>query len=332
MSNTFIDSTKNDFFSSLRGIDLQELLVETENYLLEYRDKLNLPDYVTFGTEIEYEGLFKVFVTEFIENNLTNWVSAVDYSLMNGGEIQSPIMRDEIKYWQDLKKVCNYLSKKKVDTAHNAGGHIHIGAHVLGEDVSAWIKFLKLYTAYENVLFRFAYGDKINNRRKMCKYAIPTADILYDRMDTLNNPKLLLDIIFELPIDKKNLALNFYNVDSSSLKREQQRNTIEFRSPNATTNEVIWQNNINTFTKMLVSAKNKTIDEDFLNYKLNNEYLSYRENEYMYSEVNLKNTLEFVDLTFDNNLDKVYFLRQYLKDFQVNYGAKKTIAAKKFVR
>ena len=332
MSNTFIDSTKNDSFSSLRRIDLQELLVETENYLLEYRDKLNLPDYVTFGTEIEYEGLFKVFATEFIENNLTNWVSAVDYSLMNGGEIQSPIMRDEIEYWQDLKKICNYLSKKKVDTTHNAGGHIHVGAHILGEDASAWVKFLKLYTAYENILFRFAYGDKINNRRKMCKYARPTADILYNGIKNLNSSDLLIDVLLELPVNKKNLALSFYNVKLCSSKTVMQRNTIEFRSPNATTNEVIWQNNINTFTKMLVSAKNKTIDEDFLNYKLNNEYLSYRENEYMYSEVNLKNALEFVDLTFNNNLDKVYFLRQYLKDFQENYGVKKTIVAKKFVR
>lgn len=315
MSNTFIDSTKNDSFSSLRRIDLQELLVETENYLLEYRDKLNLPDYVTFGTEIEYEGLFKVFATDFIENNLTNWVSAVDYSLMNGGEIQSPIMRDEIEYWQDLKKICNYLSKKKVDTTHNAGGHIHVGAHILGEDASAWVKFLKLYTAYENILFRFAYGDKINNRRKMCKYARPTADILYNGIKNLNSSDLLVDVLLELPVNKRNLALSFYNVKLCSSKTVMQRNTIEFRSPNATTNEVIWQNNINTFTKMLVSAKNKTIDEDFLNYKLNNEYLSYRENEYMYSEVNLKNALEFVDLTFNNNLDKVYFLRQYLKDF-----------------
>ena len=35
MSNTFINPDKNDFFSLLRGIDLQDMLVETENYLLE---------------------------------------------------------------------------------------------------------------------------------------------------------------------------------------------------------------------------------------------------------------------------------------------------------
>lgn len=57
MNNIFINSQTNDFFSFLRGIDLQDLLVETENYLLYYRDKLNLPKELTFGVELEYEGV-----------------------------------------------------------------------------------------------------------------------------------------------------------------------------------------------------------------------------------------------------------------------------------
>lgn len=46
----------------------------------------------------------------------------------------------------------------------------------------------------------------------------------------------------------------------------------------------------------------------------------------------LKNISEFLDLVFDNNLDKIYFLRQYLKDFQENYGIKTAVRAKKFVK
>ena len=105
----------------------------------------------------------------------------------------------------------------------------------------------------------------------MYEYARPTADILYNGIKNLNSYDLLVDVLLELPVNKRNLALSFYNVKLCSSKTVMQRNTIEFRSPNATTNEVIWQNNINTFTKMLVSAKNKTIDEEFLNYKLKND-------------------------------------------------------------
>ena len=64
---------------------------------------------------------------------------------------------------------------------------------------------------------------------------------------------------------------------------------------------------------MLVSSKDKVMDEEFLDYKLKHEFHPYLGNEYLYNNVNLKNALEFVDLVFNNNLDKVYFLRQYIK-------------------
>ena len=83
---------------------------------------------------------------------------------------------------------------------------------------------------------------------------------------------------------------------------------------------------------MLVSSRDKVMDEEFLNYKLKHEFYPYSSNEHLYNEINLRNVLEFVDLVFDNNLDKIYFLRQYLKNFQENYGIKVAVKAKKFVK
>lgn len=332
MNSTFINEKRNDEFSLLRGIDLQDLLVETENYLLEYRDKLNLPDDITFGVEIEYEKALRLITNRFVDKNLKGWYSAGDGSLSSGGEITSPIMTDEIKYWQELQKVCNHLSKRKADTLHNAGGHIHVGVHVLGEDIEAWKSFLKLYTAYENIIFRFVYGDKISGRKSLSKYAPPIADSLYRVMRSIKEADTLSEINWALPTYERYAALNFRNVSFSNPGQIYEHNTLEFRSPNATTNAVIWQNNINTFTKMLVASRDKVMDEEFLDYKLEHEYLPYSENKYLYNNVNLKNVLEFVDLVFDNNLDKIYFLRQYLKNFQNNYGIKTAVKAKKFVK
>ena len=73
-------------------------------------------------------------------------------------------------------------------------------------------------------------------------------------------------------------------------------------------------------------------DEEFLDYKLSCEYFPYLGNEYLYNNINLKNVLEFVDLVFDNNLDKVYFLRQYLKNFEENNGLSVAVKIKKFVK
>ena len=330
MSNSFINSEKNDNFAVLRGIDLQNLLVETENYFLEYRDKLNLPSNITFGVELEYEKLFKRKTDKFIKNNLPDWKSKSDGSLNSGGEITSPIMKDNPKYWQELKKVCEFLSKKRADTSNNAGGHVHIGANVLGEDVEAWKIFLKLYTNYENIIFRFAYGDKINGRKNIYKYAPPTADYLKEIITKIDEAESLFHIYLNLPTKEKYSALNFCNVGFNSPIHK--INTLEFRSPNASSNAIIWQNNINAFTKMLISSKDKKIDSEFLDYKLNHEYFPYLGNEYLYNEVNLKKVLEFVDLIFDNNLDKIYFLRQYLKGFQDGYRTVTTLKAKKFVK
>lgn len=327
-----MNQKRNDNFSFLRGVDLQNLLVETNRYFLEYRDTLNLPNDVTFGIEIEYEGILKVLTDNFVTKNLRGWNSKRDGSLSSGGEITSPVMTDYIGYWKDLRKVCKYLSKRKADTSHNAGGHIHIGASILGEDVEAWRCFLKLYTAYENVLFRFIYGDKINGRKEMFKYAPPSADLIYNGMSGINKAKSISDIKWNLQTNERYAALNFCNVYFKDPGYIYGKNTLEFRSPNATTNEVIWQNNINTFAKMLLSSRDKVMDEDFLDYKLSHEYLPYLGNEYLYNNVNLKNALEFVDLVFDNNVDKIYFLRQYLKNFQENYGIETVVKAKKFIK
>ena len=98
--NIFMNQNRNDTFSSLRGVDLQDLLVEINNNLLEYRNTLNLPKDVTFGVEIEYEKVSKTRVTNFIKDNLSTWTSKEDFSLYSGGEVSSPIMSDEISYWQ----------------------------------------------------------------------------------------------------------------------------------------------------------------------------------------------------------------------------------------
>ena len=334
MNNTFITPKKCDSFISLRGSDLQDLLLEMEKYLLEYRNTLNLPNNLTFGVELEYEGFNRMHSSKFIKKNLEGWVSKSDGSLFTGGEITSPIMIDDKKYWEELKKICDFLTKKKADTLHNAGGHIHIGVNILDTDVIAWRNFLKLYIAYENVIFRFVYGDKLNARENLFRYATPRAESLIKGLNIFNQINTFEDIfevIYKSTFERY-AAVNFNNINFNNLNSRSHKNTIEFRSPNATTSEVVWQNNINTFAKMLISSKEKVMDEDFLDYKLKHEFIPYYKNEYMYNNVNLKNALEFVDLIFDNNLDKVYFLRQYLKNFKENYGLKETIKARKFTK
>ena len=103
------------------------------------------------------------------------------------------------------------------------------------------------------------------------------------------------------------------------------KDTLEFRTPNATLNPIIWQNNLNTFVKLLKYTANSSFDMDIVNKRqiLNKKLI----NPYNYNEIPIEEVLEFIDLIFDNNLDKIYFLRQYIKD---NTSSDKLIRCKKF--
>lgn len=333
MKEMFVDKN-NDSMAFLRGNDLRELLLYVQNYLLVYRDSLGLPAKATFGLELEYENLGKNKTDIFVTENLHRWDSDSDGTVASGGEVRSPILYDSAETWKSLKMICNFLRENGATTMNRAGGHIHVGSHVLGSDMGAWADFLKLYTAYEHVLFRFFYGDKINERNSMPNYASPVASSTLKALDYVKIQGISsIEAAIETYFPGKYNAVNFGNVDFRYLDRVAcNGNTIEFRAPNATVNEVVEQNNINVCTKMLVTAKNKVMDTDFLDYKIKKEFLDYNGHEYLYNEICLKDALEFVDLVFDHNIDKIYFLRQYLKDFSDNFGLKEVTEAKRFYK
>lgn len=328
--NNFINLNDNTLFSELKKNDLQELLLQIQKSYLTYRDKINIPDFLTFGIEIEYEGIISKFVNNFINKKHPNWDSRKDMSLFIGGEIVSSPLTDNINTWKELKEICTYLKKRNAITSKNAGGHIHIGAQIFENDITKWQYFIKTYVVYESIIFRFCYGDKINGRKKILKYASPCGYTLYRRLYILNEAKKITELVNFFPSDKY-LALNFSNVHFMK-SWHFSKNTIEFRTPNATDEEVIWQNNINMFAKLILSSIMKEIDIDFINYKIDNIDPESFNQKYLYNEIQLQNALEFADLIFDNNLDKIYFLKQYLKDFQNNYGSNTVIKAKRLIK
>lgn len=333
----FIDPFGNERFSNLRGMDLLDLITNIENIYLVYRKNLGLPENMLFGVEIEYESSSSNKIQTFIKKELADWTWKTDGSLNDdGGEITSPKISDSKKYWLQLQKICQYLKKRKVNTSRNAGGHFHIGANYLGEDIEAWINFLKLYASYEHVLFRFFYGDKLTPRKDILDYAEPTSDLIIEYLDKPLEGENFSEILAEiLPAGDKYQAINFINVETENVLETKSKNTIEFRIPNASVEEVIWQNNINTGAKMMISAQKGMLDEDFLDYKLKNRTIFPLESDAIipaYNEIDLKSALEFVDLAFTKNIDKIYFLRQYLKSFQNNFGIEKVILAKRFIR
>ncbi len=329
MKTVLLSSDECDRFVDLRGNDLLELLTTVENLLIEYRYRLGLSNKVTFGIEIEYEEVRKSLVDNFVRTNISSWQSGSDSTVASGGEIRSPILTDQRKSWQELKRICEYLKENNAVMNHTAGGHIHTGVQALGTSVDAWRLFIKLYMIYEHIMMRFFFGDKINGRASLAQYAPPVADSIYERLTRINEAHIPADIICQLPHTKYG-AINFGHVQGYSMDKMTTGSTVELRCPNGTSEEVIWQNNINAYAKMQESCRKQLIDEDYLDYKI--RFFEEKKDKFYQNEVILKTALEFVDLVFDNNLDKMYFLRQYIKNFQSGADAREAVFAKSFIK
>ena len=59
---------------------------------------------------------------------------------------------------------------------------------------------------------------------------------------------------------------------ANNYKTYQKDNTIEFRFPNGTLNPIIWQNNINVFTKMMLYVQSGSVNQNLLDDRISNNH------------------------------------------------------------
>ena len=266
----------NDIFGSMNISDRLELISLIKKYYLEYRDKINVSDDITFGIEIEFENANR----SEIESRLLKlfpdlkWCVVDDGSLVDGGEINSPILRDNNNDWINLSKVCDIVAKNSNGFDH-AGGHIHIGMQILGNNPKYWANFIKLWACYEPIIYRFLYGEFISPRERIIEQASPIAnDIIsdLDRIDERSKMVLSSYILKLLDKDKKRKrCVNFTNIsDIDPLKYGMvaDKNTVEIRAANGTDDAVIWQNNVNFLIKLFLYAKSDNFNEELINRRL----------------------------------------------------------------
>lgn len=306
MNDFILKLNDNDKISKLDLCTLKELMQQIEKVNLPYRDNLYLPNEATFGLEIEYENVKKEILDIYMANKYNKWQSTYDISLDDGGELVSPILTDKKETWEDLEKICTFLSANNPIMNINAGGHIHVGSHILTDDFNLWRKFLKAYTFYESDLLYFLFGEDKRERGSFYQYARPVAEIYHQDLELLNSFhsfEEFYDSDFITSGKNRALVLGGVTINPSSMQKD---NTIEFRGANSSDKAIIWQNNVNTVTKLMLAASKDLIDEEKLDYRLVEEPASSN---------NFFNSLELIDTIFDNNLDKIYFLKQYTKTF-----------------
>ena len=208
------------------------------------------------------------------------------------------------------------LIRPSASIGRNSGGHIHIGTQTLGDNVNSWLNFIKIWSVYENIIYRFVYGNFLTARPSMDEYAQPLSKTFWNDYKFLKESHASLDAIIHKISHTRYQAVNFENVFENKCHKFYKKNTIEFRCPNGSLDAVIWQNNVNLFVKLLRYSKSSSYHHDIIQkrHKLNSNKFSELK---WYNEIYLDQALEFCDMIFDNNLDKIYFLKQYLKSMQI---------------
>lgn len=305
-------------FSSIDGEELQKLFVLIDELYLQIRQKLNIDKNVTFGYEIELENVKVKYISEQLRNNyLSNWKLVLDGSLENGIEINSPILHDTKESWSQLDRVCVAIQKGS-NVGKNSAGHFHSGTQLLGDNPRTWLNFIKFYAVNENIISRFMYGEYLTNRESLEKFAGPVACELWDDYLYLKDKNASIEEIIKRISHGKYKAINFNNVKVDKINEFEEHNTVEVRWANDTKESSIHQNNFNFFYHMVMYAKSNKFNDEILDrrHSINNGI--YNDLDW-YNEIYLEQALEVCDLIYNTNLDKIYFLKQYLKSFEVSH-------------
>ena len=244
------------------GFDKKEkfqlvLLTEDEEYIDKNLNlnndikKINLPDNMTIGVEIEAEGIEKVQY----KNMFSNWKSKGDGSLKDGIEVVSPVLSGSNEDSKNIYKACYMLENLGCSTSERCGGHVHIGADFL-KDKQAYLNLLEIFGDSEEILYTISNNaGEITRMGGASHYAVPISKKIENALESgkidLKNSEDISKFASEIKEVQGNRysGINFMNVGEGG------KNTVEFRLANGTINPETWIENINLFGGVIVSAQ-----------------------------------------------------------------------------
>lgn len=264
-----------------------------------YREKLTIPKNVNFGLEFELDKIDPNMVYRIVRSQMGgDWKIKEDESLTKGqnAEIVSPVLQNNKETWNMLKKLSEILSKIDADYG-KCSFQVNFDGALL-PTLEKRVQFLKFYSMYEDIIYRFSKGEDSEYRDSLDIYASPI-------FLTLKHYVLMsydLDLVIGAFSDNKRYGIVF----------KSGQDLIEFRTPNMTNNPILWQNYINTFYYLVDSSlSNRYNKKEVDRYVEGVHKMFLLEN---YEKEKKEKALEFCDTVFTNSLDKINFMHQYLDE------------------
>ena len=274
-----------------------------ENVLMVY----DVDTRITFGLELEcltenYKEVLKC------ENILKNWKITKDASVKKGVEIISPVLNYDQESIKELKYVCEMLARNNFSVDSTCGGHVHLGFDYF-ENVNEYAIFLTLYSRIENLLYIIGNRSGTTTRDGFSEFAIFLNDDTLNIVNNINYAKFnSMDSYVDLI--KGTQYHKFYGLNLTNIGNKE-KNTIEFRFPNGELdfNEII--HNVKLFAKLFEVSKEITYTRDKKLLSLYRDVISSYD-----MDMQIENLL---NLLFDNDLDKEFYMDRYEQNVELNY-------------
>lgn len=274
--------------------NMQEILNNTP---FLFRPQLTIPTDINFGLEIEIEDIDHDLVVKQVQEEFgPRFKVKKDVSLRKdyNAEIITPVLRNTKDTWIMLKKL-GILIERLQPHYDNCSFQINYDASLL-PTIDDKVRFLKLFAVYEDIIYRFSKGEDEYYRITLSEYAAPVIPVIKEYKDK-STDEYLVDEFTSI----KGSGVNF---------KKRINDLIEFRTPNGTHNILLWQNYITTFYYLLKLATNPNIDKEALDKYIDDFNQLYVLD--LYEIEDIEKALELSNMLFTNELDKRYFMKQYI--------------------
>ena len=279
----------NVVLSSLSKKDLISLFSKINEMPLTFRRRLNIPNNISFGNEIEINGIpldRAVLITELFNDVAALYDDdryVVHQEETAEAEIVTPVLTNEVWHWATFKEMYDTLYETGATIGGNTSSHIHIGSHLINTPEKLSL-LLKTLVVFEPIIFKFGYGyldkprDFLTSRIEHSIFSpmmTPKRVSLFtDELDHYNHGAQGVMRAKFLDFVKPDLrfrpVFNFKDFDFSKIHygiemdEPNQHDHFEVRCFNGTLRPEIAQNNINLITSIVAAVINGKIDEEYI--------------------------------------------------------------------
>ncbi|MBR3117022.1 MAG: amidoligase family protein [Bacilli bacterium] len=302
--------------------DLKNLIAYLQSFDYGDRESTDLNDSLNFGLDMHYqfqnikdiEKIFKALNRYYSKNSKDKFEYSYNKNIYNQYLsnnhliVNTPVFTDTPEFYEELKDCLDALKEKKVTLNPNKGVHVHTDLSILENDNRHLLTLLKIITLYENIIFRFGFGESEKSNINLETYSKAVSPLVFKYIQNYDYTKSFEEHIQELQkiLICKSYAINFHNKDKSV-----SNDTIEFRMFNGTFDLSTIQNYVNFVGNMMYQIVKDHVDLDVLDYSMDiydvNKYTLDR-----YGEFDPTGAVELSEIVFDKREDQVRFLKQYM--------------------